>query len=141
MSKSLSVVLSAVVVCLSAVFGVYAQNIDNAVDTFYRGLSPIIEGNMNNPERCLAEVNKYYSANKSLIEKVKQETAQAMQNMGPMMSNYMRAIDDAMDGKTVDASQFEDMGRMAAEKGAKGSVSPTMLRYQSLLQQFTMKTI
>jgi hypothetical protein len=132
-------------ICLLVAFAgisniVFGESLDAMTDKFYGGLTPIIESNMSNPDKCFSEVNRYYANNQPLIEKMRKETSKAMEQIAPMMEKYMDAVGDAMSGKEINTDELQNYAKdVAGQSNKTSAVSSVMKRYTNVLERFIGK--
>lgn len=118
----------------------FAQDLVSLTDKFYDGLSAIIERNMDNPINCLREVDSYYQDNQALIQKIRSETAKAMQKIEPMLQQYMKAVDGAMAASDFDEDGLQELEReMSSYKSQQVPPSAAAERYAKAMEYFSMK--
>jgi len=115
---------------LSSVSVSFAEDLQQNMDTFYAGVSDIIERDMDAPDECVAAVDRYYQEHRDFIGRMRQETAKGLK----AMEQYVASSGELTDEKLIAMS--EEMER----KGAKPrEASPVMERYSKLLGEFTLK--
>lgn len=107
-----------------------AEDIRAVIDKFYDGLAEIIEHNMNAPEKCLSEVDKYYSKNKEAIKKIRSIAEKSMEEAMAVKDKY---------GPLSEG----DIGPIDAMSAQRGITVPGLTagstRYIEALRHFTMR--
>ncbi len=107
-----------------------AEDMSVIMDKFHNGLAVIIERNMNNPDRCVVEVDNYYNANRATVEKVRKTSKKYMGRAMAMADKYKYMSDE----------ELEALERSATQRGmAKSEMSPGTTRYTKALESFMMK--
>jgi hypothetical protein len=117
-----------------------AEDIDAIMDSFYNGLADIIERNMDNPDRCLEEVDYYYKENQEIVDKVSKTLKRYMAEATALMEESLvheDTIGDYMADGQLDVHKKEAIERSMAPVEPKAS--PGMNRYTAALEAFTMK--
>ncbi|MFH1593210.1 MAG: hypothetical protein ABID09_00760 [Candidatus Omnitrophota bacterium] len=135
----LSVPVFLIMMLVSSVYG--AEDIVALSDKFYGGLASTIERYMDDPDKCVSEVEAYYQNNQALAAKIKEATEKAMAQIAPMMDEYMEMSQKAMDEEMTD----EEIMALENKWKAKGiqqkprDPSPGMARYSDAMNAFSAK--
>jgi len=114
---------------------VFSADLKALQDKFYTGITDIIERNMEDPQKALKEVDKYFEDNQVLVTQIRSETEKAMAQSVPMMQKMMDQY-KSMSEKELEALEKKSAGM---EKRMQSQMSPAMLRYNKAIESFTMK--
>ncbi len=100
-----------------------AEDLKALTDRFYGGVADIVERNMNNPDKCLSEVYKYYEKHQPLVSQIREETKKAFAQMGTTMGEYVNKYASmseeelqALEGKSMQEDNVEPQMSMAAKR-------------------------
>ena len=130
MKKVLNVFISLFLIVSIQTLISQAEDMNVIMDKFHNGLAVIIERNMNNPDRCVVEVDNYYNANRATVEKVRKTSEKYMGQAMAMADKYKYMSDE----------ELEALERSATQRGmAKSEMSPGTTRYTKALESFMMK--
>ncbi len=130
MKKVLNVFMSVFLIVSIQTLISQAEDMSAVMDKFHNGLAVIIERNMNNPDRCVIEVDNYYNANRATVEKVRKASEKHMGQAMAMADKY----------KYMSEEKLEALERSAMQKGmAEPEMSPGTTRYTKALESFMMK--
>jgi len=126
------ILLFLMVFILSAVS--FAEDLKVLTDKFYAGVADIVERNMNNPDRCLREVYKYYENHQELINQIREETEKAFAQIGTTMGEY---VDKYASMSEEELSSFEE--KSMYEDDIEPQMSEAAGRYSEALEAFITK--
>ena len=107
-------------------------------DKFYTGIADVIERNMDDPQQCLREVDKYFEKNQALVAQIRSETEKAMTRSAPMMQKMMGQY-QSMSEKELAALEKKSVGSAGMEKRIQSQMSPAMTRYSKVADTFMEK--
>ena len=130
--KILALLLLGMIISAPAANAADAQTI---MDGFYSGLADIIENNMDSPERCVAEVDRYYEANKATIEEMRRLTEEAMAQVAPQAMKIMDDYESMSEEELAELEKRAERSRMAPAV----KISPGAARYSEVVRQFTQR--
>ena len=107
-----------------------AENLATLTDKFYGGISDIMEKNMNNPDKCVREIDKYYGDNNTTILKIRKLTEENIKKAVEFAKNFKDAPIENYEKAKSKAGDFynENMGPTAG-----------ITRYSNAMQEFAMK--
>ncbi len=107
-----------------------AENLAALTDKFYGGISDIMEKNMNNPDKCVREIDKYYDDNNATILKIRKLTEENIKKAVEFAKNFKDAPIENYEKAKSKAGDFynENMGPTAG-----------ITRYSNAMQEFAMK--
>ena len=111
-----------------------ADDLKGLTDKFYAGIADIVERNMNNPDRCLREVYKYYENNQGLINQIRKETEKAFAQMGPVIEEHLSKY-ASMSEEELEALEEKSM----QEDNIEPQMSAAAKRYSQALEAFITK--
>lgn len=115
----------------------YTEDLNVVMDQFYNGLAAIIERNMENPDNCVREVEKYYENNQDTIAKVRVLTEKQMSQAMAMADKY-----EAM-AELEELKNLENMEEFERTTREMEMMRPGMLpgagRYASAMESFAVK--
>lgn len=94
-------------------------------DKFYFGLAKIIEQYENKPEECVMEVNRYYEKNHPLIEQIRKEAQE-------MLEQTTSATEECSTGNKGNIKSSE-------QKTEEPEMSIAMKKYSDVLEAFIEK--
>ncbi|MEA3305597.1 MAG: hypothetical protein U9R52_02165 [Candidatus Omnitrophota bacterium] len=108
-----------------------AEDVNKIMDKFYDGMAGIIERNMDNPDRCVSEVDDYYKENQATVEKVRKLTEKGMKQAMDMMGEY----------ESMSEEELEALERQAMQKGmTESQMPPGLERYTEAMEKLMMKS-
>jgi len=107
-----------------------AEDTGKLVDQFYNGLASIIERNMDAPDNCVREVEKYYANNQGVVAKIRKMSEVAMARVSALGDNFDSMSDEELEKLEKSVGPLSPSGEL---------VSQGMQRYASALQSFTFK--
>ncbi|MBL7157851.1 MAG: hypothetical protein ISS92_06835 [Candidatus Omnitrophica bacterium] len=107
-----------------------AEDMTVITDKFYGGIADIIERDMDNPDRCLREVENYYHTNQRTVEKIRNMSEKYMKKAIDMAKKY-----DSMSEEELKAYERE----LPQDVLAKPITSEGRERYAKAMQDFAMK--
>ena len=111
-----------------------AEDVSVIMDKFHNGLADIIEGNMNSPDRCVAEVDDYYRKNRATIEKVRKMTEKGVKQAMSMMPEYYKKYE------SMSEEELEALERKTQQmERRQPKMLPGTARYTKALEAFSMK--
>ena len=128
-SKFLKVAIIALFVLCAFKFPAFAEDLTTMSDKFYNGLADTIQRNMNNPERCVKEVDKYYDSNRSYIIKIREITEKHMKEAMAMMDKY----------ENMTAAEMEAMSKKMEKNMVNPHVSKGAEKYGETMEKFATK--
>ena len=106
------------------------QDLTKITDNFYAGLADIIEVNMDNPDKCLREVEDYYQKNEAIIKQIRILTEKAMKQLTPLVDEYM----------SMSEAELEAFAReQKLNRQSHLRMSPGAVRYTETMKDFAMK--
>ncbi len=106
------------------------QDLAKITDNFYAGLADIIEANMDNPDKCLREVEDYYQKNEATIKQIRILTEKAMKQLTPLVDEYM----------SMSEAELEAFAReQKLNHQSQLRMSPGTIRYTETIKAFAMK--
>ena len=124
--------LLAVVLCVGVFVGqLRAQDVSRLADEFYAGLADIIERNMNAPDNCLAEADRFYQTNQDKVLAMRKAAEKAMQQAAPLMEKYM-----SMSEQEAEALANKQQGGV---QGRQSRLSSAAQRYTEAVKNFATK--
>ena len=133
--KKIVMILAAL--SLSVLLGsnlLWAENLNTMTDGFYNGLGEIIEKNMNAPDRCVSEVNRYYTANHATVEKIREASRK------PMMEAMSRMEEEMAKYKSMSEEELKALEEQSKHRSMKmPKPSPGSARYQKAIAEFSKK--
>ena len=106
------------------------QDLTKITDNFYAGLADIIEVNMDDPDKCLEEVEDYYQKNEATVKHIRISTEEAMKQLTPSVDEYI----SMSEGELEAFAQEQRINRQSQLR-----MSPGALRYTEAMETFTMK--
>lgn len=115
----------------------HAETAYFVTEMFYSGLANVIESNMNAPDKCVRDVERYYSNNKRLVLKIREETQGKIKEFEPIMNEYMKLIEKVMAGEVSE----EELAAFNKELQKKNPIqySAEVDRYTAALETFTQR--
>ena len=120
------------------------------MDNFYGGLADIIERDMEQPDRCVSEVDDYYIANQSTVKIIRETTQKGLSRATAALEKYKEdaageMTEEELEGIDVEAmrSQLDEFQTkvegMKARREAGSQMPPGMARYAKTLATFTAR--
>ena len=107
-----------------------AEDTGKVIDQFYNGLASIIERNMESPDNCVREVEKYYANNQGVVAKIRKMSEVAMARVSAIGDKFDSMSDEEL------AKLEESVGPLSPSGEL---ISQGMQRYVAALQSFTFK--
>ncbi len=106
------------------------QDLTKIADNFYAGLADIIEVNMDNPDKCLKEVEDYYQKNEATVKQIQMRVEEAMKQATPLVDEYM----------SMSEGELEAFAReQKLNHQSQLRMSPGAIRYIETMEIFAMK--
>ena len=106
------------------------QDLTKITDNFYAGLADIIEVNMDNPDKCLMEVEDYYQKNEATVKQIRILTEEAMKQVTPLVDEYMSMSEGELEA-------FAREQKLNSQSQLR--ISPGAVRYTETMKVFAMK--
>ncbi len=116
-----------------------ADEMAGLMDGFYDGLASVIENNMDDPDKCLSEVDSYYEENKDTVERVQKLMAEAMEQAAAIMEHHGSMPGTDTDQEYMDAEELAEMARDGNMIPAEPPATGEMDRYTKALEAFMDK--
>ena len=113
-----------------------AEDLSKLTDRFHGGLADIIERNMDEPQRCVREVDEYYQDNQAIITEIRRKTEKAMAHVGPMMEKMISEY-SSMSEEELEAMEKKYEGMQTGMPHRPESAE--MARYSQVMEAFAMK--
>lgn len=107
------------------------QDLTKIADNFYAGLADIIEVNMDNPDKCLKEVEDYYQKNEATIKQIQMRAEEAMKQATPLVDEYMSMSEGELEAFARERNLMSRQSRLR--------MSPGAIRYTETMKIFAMK--
>jgi len=111
-----------------------AEDLKVLTDKFYAGVANIVERNMDNPDKCLSEVYKYYEDHQALVKQIREETEKAFAQIGTTMGEYVNKY-ASMSEEELQALE----GKSMQEGHSEPQMSAAAKRYSDALEAFITK--
>ena len=106
------------------------QDLIKVADNFYAGLADIIEVNIDNPDKCLREIEDYYQKNESTVKQIRISTEKDMKQLTPSVDEYM----------SMSEGELEAFAReQKLNRQSQLQMSPGAVRYTEAMKVFATK--
>lgn len=110
----------------------HAEDADALKNRFYGGLGAIIERYIDEPQRCVNEVDRYYEANRAMIKEIREWSGVVAARVSSSYSEF-RSVSDS------DIQGYQDDAMYAHERRQRATDGLT--RYKEALQVFMEKYV
>ena len=91
---SIALLAGFLIICLLSCDGL-AEDAKTFMEGFYDELADIIERNMNNPEKCVTEAERFYDRNQDKLSQFMEEAKRSATNQGSSIEEQAASMTEA----------------------------------------------
>ena len=139
MARTAKICVTVCLISLICLFGAHAEDLNEVMDNFYNDLADIIERNLDNPDTCVAAVDRYYQQNEAAVQKIRSLMKKAMEEAKSRMGEY-GGSDAPVVYTDEEIARIEQSAKQRGMQMPQPPVEDGSSRYSDAIEKLTTKS-